>query len=180
MRLVGPTGALAIVAIAFALGGTPEPALSDPGAATVIIDAMVEDTAIGALEWTCDPATGLPSPGEAACVGIESLTGSATGSIDASYLSEVNFAVLANGSAPYTDFKQLTGTVTGRGSGSFVVLEVGTIAPNGEIEGRWRVVEGSGTGDLVGVTGRGRIVGVYDAATGLGSGHWSGVLRFRR
>ena len=144
------------------------------------VQATIADNAITALEDTCDPTTGLPKLGDGACVGIETISGAISGNIAASYLAEINFTVLASGEAPVTSFTQFTGTVAGHGSGSFTILEVDSISPSGEITGQWRVVEGSANGDLVGMSGGGKIVGTYDSATGLGSGLFSGVLQFSK
>ncbi len=43
------------------------------------VHISVADNAILALEDTCDPSTGLPYPGDAACIGIETLTSTASG-----------------------------------------------------------------------------------------------------
>lgn len=167
-----------LAAIVFAVLATPTvPARADAGS-SLRFHATSADKAITALEWTCDPNTGLPNPGDGACVGIETITGTKSGDIEADYLAEINFAVLESGEAPYTSFTRFTGSVAGHGSGSYTVLEIGGVAPSGEITASWHVIEGSATGDLVGMTGKGKVVGTYDSTTGLGSGVFSGVLHF--
>ncbi len=140
----------------------------------------VADNAITALQDTCDPTTGLPNPGDAACIGIESTTGTSSGALEGSYLTEVNFAVLANGSAPVTSIETFTGTLSGPGPGSVTVLEIDNIAPSGALIGKWNVLKGTGSGALVGVTGAGKITGIYDATTGLTTGTLSGVLHLHK
>jgi hypothetical protein len=140
----------------------------------------VADNAITALQDTCDPNTGLPNPGDAACIGIETTTGASSGALDATYLAEINFAVLADGTAPFTSIETFTGTVAGRGPGSVTVLEIDNIDAAGVLTGKWRVLKGSGSGALEGVTGSGKVAGTYDATTGFATGTLSGVLHFHK
>ena len=60
---------------------------------------------------------------------------------------------LADGSARFAGHQRLEGSVEGR-SGSFVVEAIGTF-DGGRSIGDWTVIEGSGTGELAGITGRG-------------------------
>jgi hypothetical protein len=169
-----------LAAMVFAIFAAPLVAATADAGSSLRIHPTVADNAITALEWTCDPSTGLPYVGDAACIGIETTTGTFSGDIEGTYLAEIDFAVLADGEAPFTSFETITGTVAGHGSGSFTVLEVDTISPSGELTGRWRVIERSGTGDLVGITGKGKVAGTYDATTGLASGQFTGVLHFSK
>jgi hypothetical protein len=125
----------------------------------------------------CDPNTFLPLD-SGACVGIQATTGTTSGSVEATYFDEANFAVLATGDAPFSSFKTLTGSVQGRGSGSFTLFEEGVVSPSGHLASKWRVVKGSGTANLVGISGSGEIVGTYDSSTALATGTLSGVLGF--
>lgn len=59
-----------------------------------------------------------------------------------------------DGSATFVAVERITGTVAGR-SGSFVLQDRGTLDTEGNVEGEWFVVAGSGTGDLRGLTGSG-------------------------
>ena len=68
-------------------------------------------------------------------------------------------------SGTYVGMERIDGRVAGR-SGSFVLRHSGTFA-DGEVDGRWAVVEGSGTGELAGLTGEGKIV--HHDRTGLAS-----------
>lgn len=60
------------------------------------------------------------------------------------------------GSAVYTGYQRTTGRLAGR-EGSFVLLADGQFV-NGEARSRWQVVEGTGTGELTGLTGSGTSV----------------------
>jgi Protein of unknown function (DUF3224) len=51
----------------------------------------------------------------------------------------------ADGSASFVALERVTGSVGGR-SGSFVLQDTGTLAPDGTVTGEWFVVAGSGTG----------------------------------
>jgi hypothetical protein len=61
-----------------------------------------------------------------------------------------------NGTAVYTGFQRVQGQLAGI-EGSFVVRADGEFV-DGEARSRWDVVEGSGTGGLAGLTGRGEAV----------------------
>jgi hypothetical protein len=167
-------------AIAFAIAAAPLLAATAYAGPSLNVHATFADNEITALEDNCDPSTGLPFTGDAACIGIETITGSFSGDLQGTYLSEIDFAVLANGEAPYSTFTTFSVTVAGHGSGSFTDFEVGSIAPSGEITGKWRVLNGSGTGELAGITGKGKVAGTYDPNTGLSTGPWSGVFHFAK
>ena len=61
-----------------------------------------------------------------------------------------------DGTAVFTGLQYLTGEVAGR-AGSCVMVSDGTYS-DGEARGRWRVIEGSGTGALAGLRGSGTSV----------------------
>jgi hypothetical protein len=167
-------------AIVFAIAAASLLAAPANAGPSLHVHATYADNAITALEWTCDPSTGLPYAGDAACTGIETTTGSLSGDLQGTYLSEINFAVLASGEAPWTNFTTFSVTVAGHGSGSFTDFEAGSIAPSGKVTGKWQVEKLTGTGDLVGITGKGNVAGTYDPNTGLSTGPWSGVLHFSK
>ena len=53
-----------------------------------------------------------------------------------------------------------TGTLKGRGTGSFVALDYDAyVTPSGFQSGKLRIVDGTGTGDLVGISGSGSYAG---------------------
>jgi Protein of unknown function (DUF3224) len=59
------------------------------------------------------------------------------------------------GAAGYAALERITGTLDGR-SGSFAFLHMGTMS-SGLTWGQWRIVSGSGTGELATISGEGRI-----------------------
>jgi uncharacterized protein DUF3224 len=65
-----------------------------------------------------------------------------------------------DGTADWLGLQRIAGTLQGR-SGSFVVQTVGSF-DGGAARGTWNIVNGSGSGGLVGLTGAGRM----DAPTG--------------
>lgn len=62
---------------------------------------------------------------------------------------------VAGEGAGYVALERVTGAVAGR-SGTFALLHIGTMS-GGEYWARWPVVPGSGTGELTGISGEGRI-----------------------
>ncbi len=169
-----------LAGIILAVFATPLLAAQAHAESNLRVGLGVADNAITALQDTCDPTTGLPNPGDAACIGIETTIGTSSGVLEGTYLTEVNFAVLANGAAPVTSIETFTGTLSGRGAGSVTVLEIDNITPSGALTGKWSVLKGTGSGALVGVTGAGKVTGTYDATTGLATGTLSGVLHFHK
>jgi hypothetical protein len=61
-----------------------------------------------------------------------------------------------DGTAEYTGLQQLTGRIAGR-AGTCVMVADGAFA-DGAATGNWRVIPGSGTGDLAGLRGSGTSV----------------------
>ncbi len=83
------------------------------------------------------------------------ITKTFSGDIDASSTVDMLTAMGAGGGAGYVALERITGTVHGR-AGSFVLLHAGTMTPDDQWA-TWPVVPGSGTGDLAGIRGEGRI-----------------------
>jgi Protein of unknown function (DUF3224) len=109
---------------------------------------------------TCDPITFTPKTGEPFC--IESLTGTATlsGDFVGSDLDEITILIYANGFLNFSDYESWTGTFIGHGTGSFILFEYdGAGQMNGALTSRVRIVDGTGSGDLAGITGRGTFSG---------------------
>jgi len=69
---------------------------------------------------------------------------------------------LPDGSARFVGLQRIDGSLNGR-RGTFVIEAVGVHSGTGS-EARWRIIEGSGTGDLQGITGQGG----FDAAGASG------------
>lgn len=68
---------------------------------------------------------------------------------------EVRFlqARRVDGSASFVGIERVVGTLAGR-RGSFLLQDEGTLVGD-QVEGRWFVIAGSGTGDLAGLRGEG-------------------------
>ncbi|PZG32285.1 DUF3224 domain-containing protein [Spongiactinospora gelatinilytica] len=66
--------------------------------------------------------------------------------------------VVSGDDAPlaYSGIERFTGAASGR-QGSFVLQHTATAGPGGEGELVWRIVTGTGTGELTGIRGEGRI-----------------------
>ena len=62
-------------------------------------------------------------------------------------------ALRADGTASFVALERVTGTLGGK-TGTFVLQDEGTLTGN-QVEGRWFVIAGSGTGDLAGLRGEG-------------------------
>lgn len=60
-----------------------------------------------------------------------------------------------SGSAAYVALERIVGSLQGR-SGSFALLHLATMSA-GEQSGRWLIAPGSGSGELAGISGEGRI-----------------------
>ncbi|WP_158073420.1 DUF3224 domain-containing protein [Actinophytocola xanthii] len=59
-------------------------------------------------------------------------------------------------SGPFRVMARVVGSLGGR-PGTFVTEGAGTRLPTGPVDVDWRIVEGTGTGELVGVTGTGTV-----------------------
>jgi hypothetical protein len=105
---------------------------------------------------TCDPVTFAPKTGQQFC--IASLTGTTTlsGDFVGTDLDEITILFYADGSSNFTDYESWTGTLKGHGTGTFILLEYDAVLQaNGSTTSKVRIVDGTGTGDLIGITGRG-------------------------
>jgi len=104
----------------------------------------------------CDPTTFTPKPGDPACTGTLGQMFTASGDFTGTLLIEETFVAFADGSSSFIDFEIWTGTFAGHGTGSFILLEYdGTGRPSGVNTSRLRIVDGTGTGGLEGITGTG-------------------------
>jgi hypothetical protein len=77
-----------------------------------------------------------------------------TGDIEGEGHVEYLMMYRPDGSATFVGLERITGRVGGK-SGTFVLQRVGAFE-NGQAKESYSVVDGSGTGDLVGLTGEGR------------------------
>jgi len=78
------------------------------------------------------------------------------GDIEGRGIQELLVYYTGENSGSYVGAERVDGRVGGC-PGTFVLRHSGTFA-DGEVDGRWSVIDGSGTGELSGLTGDGRIV----------------------
>jgi CO dehydrogenase/acetyl-CoA synthase gamma subunit (corrinoid Fe-S protein) len=93
----------------------------------------------------------------------ESFTGDLTGDGVATMLQVLR----SDGSATFCALERVTGSLAGR-TGTFVFQDTGALATDGQVEGTWFVVPGSGTGELSGLRGEGgftAVLGQHASAT---------------
>jgi Protein of unknown function (DUF3224) len=83
------------------------------------------------------------------------------GEIEGESTAELVMAVAGDDSAAYVGVERVTGRVNGR-QGSFVYLHTATAA-GGVQSASWPVVDGSGTGELAGISGQIRIDNLPDS-----------------
>jgi hypothetical protein len=82
------------------------------------------------------------------------------GDIEGESTAELLMATAGEDAAAYVGLERFDGRVNGR-QGSFVYLHTATAA-GGRQEGSWPVVDGSGTGELAGISGQARIDNLPD------------------
>jgi hypothetical protein len=112
------------------------------------------DRATAAIEvhsWSPVPVSEVA--GEPSVVRI-SVEESFSGDITGDGVAEMLQVLRADGSASFVAVERVTGTLGSR-SGSFILQDRGTLDTEGQVEGEWFVVEGSGTGELTGLRGTG-------------------------
>ena len=80
----------------------------------------------------------------------ESFAGDVTGTGSAELLQVLS----GDGSASFVAVERVTATLAGR-AGTFVLQDKGTLDTEGNVEGEWFVVPGSGTGELATLSGSG-------------------------
>ena len=89
------------------------------------------------------------------------------GDIAGDYVEVYAFGVPAGGGrSVVTGSGGFTGTVKRCGTGSFVWTEFGVALPDGSFEGTQTIFPGSGTGDLVGITGSWKQSSTSDTLSG--------------
>jgi hypothetical protein len=104
---------------------------------------------------TCNSSTFSPNTGEPACVAFLGELFDLTGEITGNVVLELSFTGFANGSSVFSDYQTWNGTLSGHGSGAFILHEQGFGQPDGSYTSQLSVVEGTGSGDFAGVTGFG-------------------------
>ena len=80
-------------------------------------------------------------------------------------------ALRPDGSATFVGHERVTGIVAGR-SGTFVFQDVGTLSPQGDVDGSWFVVPGSGTGKLTGLRGDGSFAAAVGVSAAITLDYW--------
>ncbi len=155
-------GMLAAVIVLVALTGRPLTAAADghESDGVHIVVTFIAGPSTAADPGTCDPTTFLPKAGDPVCIGTLGQTFTASGDFVGTLFVELTFAAFPDGSGRFTDFETWTGTVKGHGTGSFTLLEYDAFQqPDLTITSKVRILDGTGTGDLVGVTGSGSFTG---------------------
>lgn len=111
---------------------------------------------IAADPGTCDPSTFLPATAQPFCIETLEGTTALSGDFVGADQDEITILIYADGLLNFSDYESWTGTFTGHGTGSFVVFEYDGV---GQLKGpqttKVRIVDGTGSGDLVGISGRG-------------------------
>jgi hypothetical protein len=156
-KILGVLGGIAILLSAGSVyaGGPP------PKPEQISFTFTEVEVPINYDQGTCDPSF-LPYPGEPACVAYASGEYTLAGDLVGTEFEEDSLAYFANGTLLFTGYGMYTGTLKGRGTGSFVALDYDGIAtPSGVQTGKLRIVDGTGTGDLVGISGSGSYAGPY-------------------
>lgn len=92
-------------------------------------------------------------------VGVElthtSFTKTFRGDLEGSSITQM-LATRSPGGAGYVAMERIVGRLGSR-VGTFVLLHLGTLDPDGEPIGHWTIVPGSGTGELEGIRGHAHI-----------------------
>lgn len=95
------------------------------------------------------------------CYGRLILAKTFHGDVEATSTVEMIFTRTPDGAggfagAGYVALERISGSVHGR-TGSFALLHLSTVTANGQTSGSWPISPGSGTGQLAGISGEGRI-----------------------
>jgi hypothetical protein len=161
-------GMLAAVIVLVALTGRPLTAAADghESDGVHIVVTFIAGPSTAADPGTCDPTTFLPKAGDPVCIGTLAITTTASGDFVGTDLEEVTFAAFPDGSDSFTDFETWTGTLKGHGTGTFTLLSYdGVTQADGVFSSKLRILDGTGTGDLVGIAGMGGFASVTGVAT---------------
>ena len=108
--------------------------------------------------------------GAATLVGIE-VTERFHGDIEGEGRARMLQALRPDGSATFVGHERVTATLARR-SGTFVFQDVGTLSPTGDVDGRWFVVPGSGTGQLAGLRGEGSFTAAVGESAAISLDYW--------
>jgi hypothetical protein len=111
---------------------------------------------INADPGTCDPSTFTPAPGQPFCIETLEATTALSGDFVGADQDEITILIYADGLLNFSDYESWTGTFAGHGTGSFILFEYDGVGQlDGSQTSKVRIVDGTGSGDLTGITGRG-------------------------
>ena len=160
---------LALIAAAITFGSVAMPAFADasekkpPATRKVKVSytKVVDPTKTVFGPQVCD-ASGR-------CSILVAGPGAVTGSLTGTEVSTIS-GIAAGADVYSTSITSFTGTVEGCGTGAYIsratVDVIGGVSPPVE----WEIIPGTGTGDLVGITGRGTTTGSSDFITYVSEG----------
>jgi hypothetical protein len=115
---------------------------------------------------TCDQNNfPLPKTGDPACVAFVNEVYDAKGDFTGQLSFEVAFTEFSDYSDSFADYQLWDGSLTDGRTGTFIVLEQGAAKSDGSYSSKLTVVEGTGTGDFAGVSGKGSSLGTLDSGT---------------
>jgi hypothetical protein len=127
--------------------------------------------ATGTIEvtgWAPQPWDDLD--GESTLVSIE-VTEFFHGDIEGEGKARMLQALRPDGSATFVGHERVTAMVADR-SGTFIFQDVGTLSPAGDVDGRWFIVPGSGTGALKGIRGEGSFAASVGESASITLDYW--------
>jgi hypothetical protein len=155
-RTLGVAAAVATFLITTTVPGSAALASNPPS--HPIATAFTVPVADQVVDVSCSPVVCRGT-----AVGGATYTGDWSGTSTYSY----GFAYLPSGAFVVAITEQVAGTVAACGTGSFTVLSRETILPSGAAHGEWTII--AGTGELLGLRGRGTSTAQYQA-NGTGTG----------
>jgi Protein of unknown function (DUF3224) len=140
------------------------------------------DPAVRRSTWEYNQSAallGAPVCSNGRCLIPFSLTGTIDGDGQGSFVQSGSGTLLPGGTLFANSSLIFTGTIADCGSGSVVLTSTG-INQAGRTSGAIVIVDGSGTGDLAGLTGRGTVTDGEVAPNGQASGTIAMTLRCER
>jgi hypothetical protein len=158
---------IVLAALAYgSLVATAEPC--NPTARQCEYNVTVEPAVQEAFDQGNCTSAGVPRTGAPVCISTGRYVSTLTGDFKGTILYEVTVAVFADLSFRATDTETWTGSLAGGRKGTFTGYEYADFgAPNGEETSTSSIFEGTGTGDLTGITGHvvyvGTLGGTYQA-----------------
>jgi hypothetical protein len=104
-----------------------------------------------------------------------SIRNTLSGGIDAEGTLEylLTYPSIAGDEVPFIGYERIIGRVEA-GNGSFVIRHDGVFSPTSGVNGKLEIMEGSGTGDFVGITGS----GIITAKAGEHGGEYALTIQY--